>query len=487
MADRLSDRIRKSIEKAAKAFPDEYASLIPEEHMPDPDPDTHKKHFSENRKKYEQFLDTINDSVKTADEFQDIEELQSALTSLNCIADKLGTAGKVTKGSFLKRLVRKMVFWGIRPEIDEIKSAVCSITRALNNLNHKTQIFAGKQEAFNSHVALYGQYIVPVMDEKARFGLKKYLKHLKDRMDVFHENTDLRHTEIANWLHNLVKRLETLENEMVRGLSLQHKKLEKTLSDIHADKGAQTVSDKESVHSQTDEEGIGDYGYYLFETRGRGPEDFVKETQSKYVNYFKDVEPVLDLGCGRGEFLELLGEAGIQATGADINSDMIEICREKNLDVIHADAIDALTKCKSASLGGIFAGQLVEHFMFNDLVRFLSAACNALKPGGVIVFETVNTTSVYALLNHYFKDPTHQMPRHPETYKFLTEITGFTDVKLLYTSEIQHDQKLSMPDLNNISGEIDESLFSNLKTITENLNSIIYAPCDIAVIARKHS
>jgi ubiquinone/menaquinone biosynthesis C-methylase UbiE/uncharacterized protein YoxC len=488
MEDRLSERIKKSVEKASKDYPDEYASLLPEEHVHEPDPDTEKQYFSKIRNKYEHLLDGINESVETAKEFHDIDELKASLVSLNQAVHNLNAQPVTLKRGFFRRMIRKLVLYGIRPELDEINRALSDITRTLNSINHKTQIFAGKQESFNSQVALYGQYIVPLIDEKTRFFvLKKHLQYLKDRMDVFHENIDLRHTEISNWLHNLVKRLDSLENELVRGLSLQHKKLERLLIPGDSVSGQKVSTSDIQEEKNTDCGGLCGYSYYLFETRGRGSEEFVKKSQLEYVRYFKTVHPVIDLGCGRGEFLELLREAGIEAGGADINSDMVEICLEKKLEVIQSDALRVLMESASGTLGGIFAGQLVEHLTVSDLERFLKEAYRALKDKGIIVFETVNTTSLYALVHHFFKDPTHQMPRHPDTYKFLTETAGFTDVKIQFKSHVPSEKTLQIPDLETEKNIRDERLLSQMKMITENLNSMIYAPCDIAVIARKRT
>jgi SAM-dependent methyltransferase len=480
MNDSLTDRIRKKVEEAAKEQTDEFVSLLPRKQIPEPDPDTDRKHFSAERRSYESSLDIINDSPGTAAEFTDIGKLDQVLQSLNRTLETL--AGKPEQG-LLGKIMTKLVSYGIRPELDTIKQALSETTQSLNILNHKIRIFAGKQESFNSEVAVFGQKIVPVIDEKIRYNLQKHAKYLKDRMDVFHENTDKRQNEISNWLHNLLKRLDILDSDLKRGLALQHRKLEHLLQNRQETRQGTSVPIGET--RQYEDPGLGDYGYYLFETQGRGPEEFVKANQRDYLPFFKDVSPVLDIGCGRGEFLELLREAGIRAMGVDTNSDMVEICRQKELDVICRDAMDALAQYASEQLGGIFAGQVVEHFTPNKVLPWLLAAYQALKPGGILVYETINTASLYALVTHYFKDPTHHLPRHPDTYTYLTGIAGFKNVVLQYRSPVPREIQLSAPVPQESCSDEMTIMYSGIQNVIDQLNSLIYGPCDIVICARK--
>lgn len=480
MNDSLAERIRKKIEEAAKEKTDEYVSLLPRKELPEPDPDADRNYFSAERLSYESSLDTLNDSPGAAAEFDDIDELDQALDSLNNILANL--ARKPEQG-LLGKIMAKLVSYGIGPELSAVKQALSDTTQSLNILNHKIRIFAGKQGSFNSEVAVFGQKIVPVIDEKIRYHLQIHAKYLKDRMDVFHENTDKRQNEISNWLHNLVKRLDILDSELKRGMALQHRKLEHLLQNRQEIADDKTVGIGET--RQDDSSGLGDYGYYLFETQGRGPEEFVKANQKDYLPFFEGMAPVLDVGCGRGEFLELLREAGIRAMGMDTNSDMVEICRQKKLDVTRRDAMEALAQYGSEQLGGIFAGQLIEHIASDSVLPWLLAAYKALKPGGMLVYETINTASLYALVTHYFKDPTHHLPRHPDTYRYLTGIAGFENVAVHYRSPVPKEMQLSAPVSQEPFSEEMNRLFSGIQKVIDHLNNLIYAPCDIVICARK--
>jgi len=227
------------------------------------------------------------------------------------------------------------------------------------------------------------------------------------------------------------------------------------------------------------------YTYYLFETKGRGPETFIKNQQKDYIKYFENLDPVLDMGCGRGEFLELLKESGIASEGFDSNEDMVEICIQKGLKASRKNVLTDLDSMDDAIWGGIFAGQVVEHFHSSKLINWYENAYRLLKPGGVIVIETVNTSSIYALINHYYRDPTHHTPRHPETYAFMAESAGFLDVKIDYVSPVPDSAIIEIePIPDTLPDESRPLLVSILKSI-EQLQNMIYAPCDILITATK--
>src|SRR6476661_1845279 len=123
--------------------------------------------------------------------------------------------------------------------------------------------------------------------------------------------------------------------------------------------------------------------YFAFEARMRGSTADVRERQRPYVDDFRDAAPVLDVGCGRGEFLGLLREAGIEARGVDADADMVAYARGEGLEVEQADALAYLEEQPDGAFGGIFAGQVVEHLPPATLLRFLELAAQKLRPGGL--------------------------------------------------------------------------------------------------------
>ena len=209
--------------------------------------------------------------------------------------------------------------------------------------------------------------------------------------------------------------------------------------------------------------------YFAFETRMR-PADVVREHQRAYVEDLRDHAPVLDVGCGRGELLALLRDAGVEARGIDTDPDMVDYARGEGLDVEQADALGYLEQLDDDALGAVFAGQVVEHLPPNALVRFLELARAKLSPGGLFVAETINPLSPIAI-RHYFADLTHAQPLVPETLELLARQAGFERVETRYLNE--PERKLQAP-------ADDPILAANVA----RLNEVVFAPLDYAILAR---
>jgi SAM-dependent methyltransferase len=199
--------------------------------------------------------------------------------------------------------------------------------------------------------------------------------------------------------------------------------------------------------------------YFAFETKMRGSTTDVRDRQRVYVDDFRDAAPVLDVGCGRGELLGLLREAGIGARGVDADSDMVAYARGEGLEVEQGDALAHLDGLPDGSLGGVFAGQIVEHLPPAALFRLLELAARKLRSGGVLVAETINPLSPLALRS-YFADLTHAQPLVPETLALLARQAGFREVETRFLNAPRH------------ADDVDE-----------RIREILFAPLDYAIIA----
>jgi SAM-dependent methyltransferase len=209
--------------------------------------------------------------------------------------------------------------------------------------------------------------------------------------------------------------------------------------------------------------------YFAFESRMRGSTESIRERQRAYVDDFSEASPVLDLGCGRGEFLVLLREADVEARGVDLDPDMVAYARGEGVDVERADAVEYLQGLEDRSLGGIFAAQLVEHVPAPTLVQLLELAAAKLRPGGLLVAETINPLSPLALRN-YYADLTHAQPLVPETLELLARQAGFDQVELRYLNE--PEERLAEP--------ADPVIRANVR----RLNELLFGPLDYAILAR---
>lgn len=224
-------------------------------------------------------------------------------------------------------------------------------------------------------------------------------------------------------------------------------------------------------------EPLEDWRYMSFENRFRGYEEAVKKQQENYLAYFKKGGKVLDLGCGRGEFMELLKKRGIKGMGIDSNSQMVETCLDKGLNCQKGDILEKLAEWKNVSLDGIFSSQVIEHLPPAYLKKMIDLCFEKLRPSGVLVLETINPTSVFALVQIYFLDLSHQMPIHPLALKFLLETAGFEDVEIKYSDGLSEDRLQNLP----AADETTRILNQNI----DSLNKLLYSAPNYATIGRK--
>ncbi len=184
------------------------------------------------------------------------------------------------------------------------------------------------------------------------------------------------------------------------------------------------------------------FKYLSFEDEFRGSLVEIRRRLAEYVPKFAGQRDVLDIGCGRGEFLELLREAGIPSRGLDLNHEMVEASRARGLDVTEGDALAYVASLADDSLGGLFASQVVEHLDPAYLARLLETAAHKIRRGGLIVLETINPACWVAFFESYLRDLTHVRPLHPETLKHLLRVSGFATVDLEYKSPVPEWDRL---------------------------------------------
>jgi O-antigen chain-terminating methyltransferase len=185
--------------------------------------------------------------------------------------------------------------------------------------------------------------------------------------------------------------------------------------------------------------------YRAFEDRYRGSRDTIKERLRAYTPFLRPLlggaasPSALDLGCGRGEWLELLGEEGFAARGIDLDEGMLAACHERGLNVERKDALAALRETPSGSLALVSSFHLVEHLPF-DLVReMIAEALRALQPGGLLIMETPNPENLTVGATSFYMDPTHLHPLPPSLLSFAAEHAGFVRAKVV---RLQEDPRL---------------------------------------------
>jgi SAM-dependent methyltransferase len=171
------------------------------------------------------------------------------------------------------------------------------------------------------------------------------------------------------------------------------------------------------------------FDYANFEERFRGSEATVRERQQFYLPYFKNCRRIVDLGCGRGEFLELLKENGVAGVGVDLNPDAISACRAKSIEAHQSDIFGYLSAQPDESFDGIFCVHVVEHLAPETLPNLVNLAARKLKPGGLLAIETPNPGCLAIFAGDFYLDPTHQKPVPSRQLDFYLQEAGFTEIE----------------------------------------------------------
>ncbi len=181
--------------------------------------------------------------------------------------------------------------------------------------------------------------------------------------------------------------------------------------------------------------------YRAFEEKHRGSRGLITERLNVYLPFIRPLLKIygggqaVDLGCGRGEWLELLIEEGFSPTGVDLDEGMLSACQQLGLPAVKADALELLSETESNSQLVVSAFHVVEHISFEQLKTLVTQAFRVLKPGGLLILETPNPENIAVATRHFYLDPTHQRPVPPALLEFVAEFAGFERVKTLRLQE----------------------------------------------------
>jgi 2-polyprenyl-3-methyl-5-hydroxy-6-metoxy-1,4-benzoquinol methylase len=215
--------------------------------------------------------------------------------------------------------------------------------------------------------------------------------------------------------------------------------------------------------------------YLTFEDQFRGTREEIQDSFRAYLPILKShgiggpEMPLLDVGCGRGEWLEILRQEGMSARGVDANRLMLTECRTRQLNVVESDAVEHLRSLEAESLGGVTGFHVIEHLPFPCLVDLLDETVRVLKPGGVAIFETPNPGNVIVGTEHFYLDPTHHNPLPSLLTRFLAEERGLCRVEVLELHPCPDGVRVAEQGC----------------AVAERFNQLFYGPQDYAIIGWK--
>ncbi len=382
------------------------------------------------------------------------------------MGDEAGRTSPIETNTAYKELVdrlnRDWLFGGAAPASGSLKH------RALYRMRRFLARLVGTQEHFNASVVQFVNTLneaagpaMGALDDVERH--REALAARERRMDVEMARMRAEHEELRTALGVLRQANHDLarEIERVRGGSAP------------AAGGSPAPTAQPPVVALS-------HKYVGFEDQFRGTPEEIRERLVPYADLFVGASDVLDVGCGRGEFLALLAERGIRARGIDVNESMVEVCRQKGLSATREDALAYLRAQPAGSLGGLLAAQVVEHVDPGYLTNLLDAAWAALRPGSLAVIETINPACWFAFFESYIRDITHVRPLHPETLKYLLVASGFEHVEIRFRSPYPEHEKLQR-----VAGAALGDAADVLNANAEKINRLLFTHLDYAAVARR--
>ena len=269
--------------------------------------------------------------------------------------------------------------------------------------------------------------------------------------------------QVEKQIDDLIERLQKSRMDLAQ----QETRLSRLLE------GATVTSSTSSTPAQPshpEQDHLLDSLYFSLEDVLRGTTEQIKEEVKVYLPVLENAgisSEILDVGCGRGEWLQVLREAGFQARGIDTNRILIQQCKELSLDVEEREALEFLGSLPDGSLNAVTAFHFAEHLPLETLVRFLDETGRTLKPGGLIILETPNPENLLVGSCNFYLDPTHKNPIPIPTMKLLLEARGFRCEEVLKLHAVS-STKIEVKD-----------------QLTSHLNHFLYGPMNYAVVARK--
>ncbi|MCB1032799.1 MAG: class I SAM-dependent methyltransferase [Acidobacteria bacterium] len=224
--------------------------------------------------------------------------------------------------------------------------------------------------------------------------------------------------------------------------------------------------------------------YLELERRYRGTAEEIENRLGVYLDRLEGQAPILDLGCGRGEALELFGSRGWEARGVDGSAKMVQECRSRGLDATEGDLFEYLADAEPSSFGAVVSFHVIEHLPVGSLDRLVRLAFRALRPGGLLVLETPNPLSVVVAARNFWLDPTHLRPVHPETLRLFYDLAGFDGVDFLLLRPFAPEERLPELDLSGLPA-IQHDLADRVNRLRDRLDDLLFGEQDYALIGRR--
>ncbi len=374
-----------------------------------------------------------------------------------------------------KRFVSRVLDWHVREQVEfnrKLMDCMDALVEALTENNRLLNEF-GTAALESRDIRSHWDHWRVEWERNLERSEIQFLRSVAELQGAFQHRTNLmeaNHRDAIRGQHQeFTAALERSGSEIQKRLwaDLERVRLEyerliyselKTIRQRASVSGAGLPARPESTHERAASPAPLPFDYARFAERFRGSEEYVKAGQQFYLPYFQSCREVLDLGCGRGEFLEMMRTAGVPARGVDFSGESIALCRHKGLDAESADLFVYLENLPEASLDGIFCSQVVEHLPPERLPEMIKLAASRLQRNGVIAIETPNPECLAIFATHFYLDPTHARPVPHPLLAFYLEEFGVGTIEVRRLSPAVE----SMPSLASLPEDVREAFFGAL-------------------------
>jgi 2-polyprenyl-3-methyl-5-hydroxy-6-metoxy-1,4-benzoquinol methylase len=405
---------------------------------------------------------------------RDLELLESELKQISEVLATKGASFWKSAGNPIKRIYRRALYVLFRPLINSQIEDTSSISRALIHLK---------------------DYSKSYMDLRAK------------AFEVDFNRSFINLTEvISKVFHPQIQKIYDQQMELIKTVSSMKGGLDEArfaIADIKNRMLLAEGSHPQSRNTGTERaesgissgmpgtdgipSGIKDTGdfYLAFENKFRGNREELLKKYSTYSDYFEKGQQIIDLGCGKGEFLEAMSKNGFDVYGIDAMEEMVAQCTKLGLRAIRSDVFEYLRNQKDNSIEAVYCGMLIEHLSSDDVVDFLSLLSKKLKHSGRLVIETINPGSLSVITGSFVADLSHKTLVHNKTLEFILGFFGFNVIKTVFSSPIPDEQRLKTFEPDQLGGEAGElmKIFNNNFVIIDNF---LYSFQDYLMISSKN-
>jgi 2-polyprenyl-3-methyl-5-hydroxy-6-metoxy-1,4-benzoquinol methylase len=375
-----------------------------------------------------------------------------------------------------KRLVARMLDWHVREQVEFNRKSMACIDAALEALADLNRALA----AMGDRIAV-AEELKDIRNHWAEWRIEwerklaqnevQFLRSVADLQGSFQHRATLmdasyrdamrgQHTEFTGALERFSLDIQQRLWADLERIRLEYERL--IYSELKTIRQRAAVSGLSEARQTTKDDGLSHmalgFDYGRFAERFRGTEEYVKAGQQIYLPHFRACRNVLDIGCGRGEFLEMMQAAGIPAKGIDLDPESVATCRHKALDAEVADLFVYLENLPEASLDGIFCSQVVEHLPPQRLPEMIRLCASRLQRNGALAIETPNPECLAIFATHFYLDPTHQRPVPHPLLAFYLEEFGVGNIEVRKLSPAAE----SMPSLKSLPEDFREAFFGGL-------------------------